>query len=175
MSRSRVKRLVIALLGVVYLGVLYQLLLHPTASVPGHTRPLNLVPFQTIRTYFVDNPAPLRQRMYQFIGNLFVFAPISVFCALTSRRLTILPILLVSAVLSSTVETLQYVLWTWRSADIDDVLCNTCGAVLVYVVVAFALRWRRKSFTTANVNHNMRVAGGEIRDPLMRGAAGPHS
>jgi glycopeptide antibiotics resistance protein len=168
MLRSTLKRLVIAVLAVAYFGVLYQLLLHPTVSMPGHSRPLNLVPFRTIRTYFVDNPEPLRQRMYQFIGNLLVFAPISAFCAVALRRLTVVPILLVSFTLSTLVETLQYVLWTWRSADIDDVICNTCGAVLVYLAVAMVLRRPRNSSATAYGLQSVPAAATDSRDAARR-------
>jgi len=61
---------------------------------------------------------------------------------LSLRRFKIWPILLLSVGLSLTVETLQYTLRTWRSADVDDVICNVSGAVISYVVIAAVLHLR---------------------------------
>lgn len=51
----------------------------------------------------------------------------------------------IAAVGSVTVESLQYLLDLGRVASADDVLLNTCGAVLAALITR---RWHRKSGAT---------------------------
>lgn len=122
-----------------YAQQLYQYLLEPVVHFRSETRPVNFVPFKTIYGYLTDPGTPLGHRAYELAGNLLVFAPIALLLALSLRRFEIWPILLVSLGLSLTVETLQYALATWRSADIDDVICNVSGAAIAYVLIAAIL------------------------------------
>ncbi|MBX6371410.1 MAG: VanZ family protein [Acidothermus sp.] len=143
MTWTRCRIAAAVMLYAVYVQQLYQYLLTPTLPLLDHKRPMNLVPFRTIHTYLVDTGTPLEHRAYELAGNLLVFAPVALLLALILRRFRIAPILLVSAGLSLAVETLQYALGTWRSADIDDVICNVSGAVVSYVLIAAILHFSR--------------------------------
>lgn len=127
------------LLGMIYAQRLYQYLLSTAAAPYGNERPVNIVPLRTISEYFTSSTTPLEHRVYECAGNLLVFAPIAVVLALTMRPARIWPIFTIGFFLSTSVEILQYSLRTWRSADIDDVVCNTGGAVLVYLIAVVVL------------------------------------
>jgi glycopeptide antibiotics resistance protein len=137
-TRSRIALTVI--LGAIYLQRCYQYLL--ASSLPpnfNNERPFNLVPFRTIWGYLTDVVTPLDNRIYELAGNFLLFAPIALLLALSLRRFKVWPILALSLGLSIAVETLQYTLYTYRVADIDDVICNTSGAVFSYVLIALVL------------------------------------
>ena len=57
--------------------------------------------------------------------------PIGLYLILFNSRRKIFHTFLFSLCLSLGVESYQYLAWTWRVADIDDVLCNSGGAVFV--------------------------------------------
>lgn len=124
-------RVTYALCLVIYLGLLYKYLLTPTVPPFGHRRPFNFVPFRTIAKYLSDSGTPLKHRMIQLFGNLLVMVPIGLYLILSKSRRKILYTFLFSFCLSIGVEAYQYLAWTWRVADIDDVLCNSGGAVIV--------------------------------------------
>ena len=45
--------------------------------------------------------------------------------------------------LSTTIEVIQYVTSSWRVADVDDVILNSCGGLAAFVVARYAAdRWR---------------------------------
>jgi len=102
--------------------------------------------------------------------------PVALLIALSLRRFKIWPILLLSLGLSLTVETLQYTLRTWRSADVDDVICNVSGAVISYVVIAAVLhlRWphRFPSLRRRLARPNVESAATDIAE-TERGATTP--
>ena len=122
-----------------YLGFLYSLVLVPTVPAFGHVRPFNLVPFRTIVAQLTDPNVPFSHRAYELVGNVLLMTPFGALLALTRRRLSLVAVALVSAGLASTIEILQYVLRTWRVADIDDVILNTSGAILGYLIVHFLI------------------------------------
>ena len=131
LTRSQMIRAIYALSLIVYLGWLYKYLLTPTIPSFGHRRPYNFVPFKTIAENLSDSGTPLKHRMIQLFGNLSVMAPVGLYLILFKSRRKILHTFLFSLCMSLGVEAYQYLAWTWRVADIDDVLCNSGGAVFV--------------------------------------------
>ena len=116
---------------IVYLGLLYKYLLTPTIPSFDHRRPYNFVPFKTIAENLSDSGTPLKHRMIQLFGNLSVMAPIGLYMILFNIRRKIFYTFLFSLCISIGVESYQYLAWTWRVADLDDVLCNSGGAIFV--------------------------------------------
>jgi hypothetical protein len=94
------------------------------------------VPLQELPGYLAAPPGEL---LVQVGGNLAVFAA---FGALGPVRwpLRVWQVALVAVVGSVTAESLQYLLGLGRVASADDVLLNTCGAVLAALS---SLRWWR--------------------------------
>ncbi|WP_344627327.1 VanZ family protein [Kitasatospora arboriphila] len=93
----------------------------------------NLRPGSTLELY-LDRPA-VREAVKQVGGNLLLGAPFGILLPLLSRRVGgLLRVTLLTAVTMVLVECAQAVLVPGRAFDIDDVLLNTAGAVLVHLV-----------------------------------------
>lgn len=105
---------------------------------PGAVHPW---PLQELPDYLA---APPGETIVQLVGNLAVFAA---FGALAPIRwpLSFRQVVVVAAVGSVTVESLQFLLGLGRVASVDDVLLNTSGAALAAVLTR---RWRRESGAT---------------------------
>ena len=133
-----------------YCGMLlYLLFLAPTFGREATNVPLswaifrensNLIPFVEISRYFRELA---RGNVYDFainvIGNLIVFAPFGFFVPALFKRMRgawwkVFPFTVFMVIIVSLVEIIQVFTGVGR-ADIDDVLLNTTGAVLIYLKV----------------------------------------
>ena len=130
-------KLALGIVGIVYFGLLYKLLLTPGGATVDHVRPVNLIPFKTIIENLTNTDTPLEHRMYELFGNLAVLTPIGIYLAFVRRKFSIWPVLGIGIGLSTAIETTQYLGWTWRVADVDDVICNASGALVAYAIVAY--------------------------------------
>lgn len=96
-----------------------------------------------------DNPAYI---FANIAGNVFLFVPLGFFLPLLWRRWRFVPTLLAGTIFSAIIESVQFV--TGRGADIDDVLLNTLGTLIGFLVfsvfraitprMALALRFDRQ-------------------------------
>ena len=118
--------------GLFFLGI--TLLILPS----DHPRP-NLVPFRTMRH---DWQAGGKHFVVNFLGNIFAFIPFGVLFPLSRSVPTRLSQAAVACLAFSTiVEALQF-LSGRRVADVDDVLLNTLGGVLGFLLLHALRRWR---------------------------------
>jgi glycopeptide antibiotics resistance protein len=118
---------------VAFAVVLARLTLEPSpASVElTHT---NMHPGRSLRAY-LDQPE-LRDAVKQIGGNLLLGIPFGVLVpVLAPRTRGILRILLLTAVVMLMVEFAQGALITGRAFDIDDVILNTAGALIGYLLL----------------------------------------
>jgi glycopeptide antibiotics resistance protein len=70
----------------------------------------------------------------QVIGNAVMLLPLAIFIPLLSSRLTgFIPVVLICLLVSLCIELMQLVT-SYRSTDIDDVILNTAGAVVGYLL-----------------------------------------
>ena len=70
----------------------------------------------------------------QIVGNFIMLLPLGMFLPLLYRRISsFLPALIVSFLVSTTIELLQLIT-SFRSADVDDVFLNTLGACTGFVL-----------------------------------------
>ena len=83
-----------------------------------------------------------RYFIYLFVGNLIWFAPAGVLARLRGGKLW--QAALAGLGLSLLVETMQFVLGSGVS-ELDDLILNTCGALLGYLGTALFLRIPRKA------------------------------
>jgi len=84
-------------------------------------------------------------------GNVLLFLPLGVMLPLVFRRLRIWQGLLIAIALSSGIELAQYFTRAWgsnRSADVNDVILNSVGAI-IGLAVASLLRLRQRIRPTA--------------------------
>ncbi|GAA1704298.1 VanZ family protein [Streptomyces yatensis] len=97
----------------------------------------NLHPGRSLRAY-IDQPA-FRDTVKQIGGNVLLGAPFGVLLPmLFPKARGAVRVVVVTALVMVAVETVQGLIVEGRAFDIDDVILNTTGALLGYVVVG---RW----------------------------------
>ncbi|MCW2903767.1 MAG: rane protein [Streptosporangiaceae bacterium] len=94
----------------------------------------NTDPGQSLR-FYLDRPS-IRDVVTQLGGNLALFAPLGIVLPIVFSRLRgPLRLAVVSGLISLAVETAQGTLVKGRAFDIDDVILNTAGVVLAYLII----------------------------------------
>ncbi|WP_309059170.1 VanZ family protein [Streptomyces sp.] len=118
---------------VVFAVVLARLTLQPSPASEALTH-TNLRPGRSLRAY-LDQPA-LRDAVRQVGGNILLGVPFGVLAPVVAPRTRgFLRVLLLTAVVMLLVESAQGALVTGRAFDIDDVILNSCGALIGYLLV----------------------------------------
>ncbi|MEU2570257.1 VanZ family protein [Streptomyces althioticus] len=118
---------------VVFAVVLARLTLQPSPASEALTH-TNLHPGRSLQAY-LDQPA-LRDAFKQIGGNILLGVPFGVLAPVVAPLTRgFLRILLLTAVVMLLVEVAQGALVTGRAFDIDDVILNTAGALLGYLLV----------------------------------------
>ncbi|MFI1395969.1 VanZ family protein [Streptomyces sp. NPDC020681] len=113
--------------------VLARLTLEPSAASEPLTHS-NLRPGDSIRDY-LSQPA-LRDTVKQLGGNVLLGVPFGLLLpVLVPRARGLLRVVAVTALVMTLVELVQGAVITGRAFDIDDVILNTAGALLGYLVL----------------------------------------
>ncbi|MCL2464567.1 MAG: VanZ family protein [Micrococcales bacterium] len=98
---------------------------------------VNLVPFRMIAVYFRSSP---RYFVINFLGNIAAYAPLGLLLPALFRRLRRFRRFVVAAVLlPAAMEASQFALRVGR-CDVDDVILNTTGMLIMFFVFRAALR-----------------------------------
>lgn len=122
---------------IAYLMLLaYLLFLSPSyGRTLGVPREYNLLPFKTIKNYIKYREYVTTQIFYtNILGNIVAFMPMGFFIPIVFKnKRTALEVMLVSALVSLIVELTQYKLVV-GSFDVDDIILNTFGGVLGYIL-----------------------------------------
>ncbi|MEU9355427.1 VanZ family protein [Streptomyces griseoloalbus] len=117
---------------VVFAVVLARLTLQPSPASEALTH-TNLRPGRSLRAY-LDQPA-LHDAVRQIGGNILLGVPFGVLAPVVAPRTRgFLRVLVLTAVVMLMVETAQGALVTGRAFDIDDVILNTGGALIGYLL-----------------------------------------
>ena len=120
------------LFGACVLIVLAATVIVGASKTSAADRSLNLVPFRVFQeTWGMPEP----KKIAQTAANVVMFIPLGFLLHLWKTALTL-------ALLSFTIEFTQY--FTGRSADIDDLMLNTLGGILGYLVFFAASKLLRK-------------------------------
>jgi glycopeptide antibiotics resistance protein len=99
-----------------------------------HWRSNNFVPFKTINFYLFLADVNLRIRIENLVGNVIGFIPFGFICPLLSKKFRTLRVIVLSTfTLSLSYEVIQ-VLFEFGSFDVDDLILNTLGGVLGYIL-----------------------------------------
>ncbi|MEV5909170.1 VanZ family protein [Streptomyces chartreusis] len=118
---------------VAFAVVLAKLTLQPSPASEALTH-TNLQPGSTLRAY-LDQPE-LRDAVKQIGGNVLLGAPFGVLVpVITPRTRGVLRVLLLTATVMLLVEFAQGALVTGRAFDVDDVILNTTGALIGYLLL----------------------------------------
>jgi glycopeptide antibiotics resistance protein len=118
---------------VAFAVVLARLTLHPSPASEALTH-TNTHPGRSLRAY-LDQPA-LRDAVKQIGGNILLGVPFGVLVPVVAPRTRgLLRVLLLTASVMLLVEFAQGALVTGRAFDIDDVILNTAGALVGYLLL----------------------------------------
>ncbi|MEU0246566.1 VanZ family protein [Streptomyces sp. NPDC006235] len=118
---------------VAFAVVLARLTLQPSPASEALTH-TNLHPGRSLKAY-LDQPE-LRDAVRQIGGNILLGVPFGVLVPVVAPRTRgILRVLLLTAVVMLLVEFAQGALVTGRAFDIDDVILNTGGALIGYLLL----------------------------------------
>lgn len=130
----RVLLMVLAFFGMVaFAVVLSRLTLEPSAASEGLTYS-NLDPGASITNY-LSQPA-FKDAVKQLGGNIAMGVPFGILLPVLARRTrSLFMVLLTAALVMLLVELVQGALVTGRTFDIDDVILNTSGALLGYLLI----------------------------------------
>ena len=140
----------------VYLGVVAALTVIPTHELRvRRTRSdhVNIIPLSYSFRCFLQDPN-MHPRLALFclrntIGNLLLFIPLGILLPLVSDRFrSFTRVLLAAVCLSVTIEAIQFFsqfIGNARSVDIDDVLLNTLGACLGFLIYLLTRNQPRKT------------------------------
>lgn len=114
--------------------------LRPGDIAPGDASAINLEPFRDLRRsleggYLVDIA------LQNLGGNAAMFVPFGALVAWVFPGSRTFIVLIAALAFSAAIEIAQAVLNVGRSSDITDVIMNTLGAALGFVVWRAALRW----------------------------------
>ena len=98
----------------------------------------NIIPFKEMFRY------PIGSRLFfkNVVGNLLMFIPFGFFTAYIIRDSKIIWTLLITLLISFTIEVTQY--YIGRVFDIDDIILNVIGGGLGYYVFSFVYHFKRK-------------------------------
>ena len=114
-------------------------------------RSLNLVPFRGLQeTWGMPEP----KKIAQTAANVVMFIPLGLMMSVALRRMrNFWKTALSLALFSFAIEFTQY--FTGRSADIDDLMLNTLGGMLGYLIffVVSRLFWKKRPRRTGRAYH----------------------
>lgn len=128
---------------VVFAVVVSHLTLQPQPGAGKYVHD-NTHPGETLRLY-LDQPS-VRTALLEIGGNVVLLMPLGVLLPVLSERFRgPLRILVVVGFVSLCIETVQGTMIAGRAFDADDVILNTIGAVLAYVLVGRRVaRWAHR-------------------------------
>ncbi|MDN3358248.1 VanZ family protein [Actinomadura sp. DC4] len=137
--------ILLGLVGVVaFAWVISRLTLQPDPGAGKYVHD-NTHPGQTVRLY-LDQPS-VRAAVLEIGGNVVLLMPLGVLLPVLSNRFRgPLRVLVAVGLISLCIETVQGTMIAGRAFDADDVILNTLGAVLAYLLVGRRVaRWAHRS------------------------------
>jgi glycopeptide antibiotics resistance protein len=128
-------RLISAVFLVAWLVGTFAFTLRPANPLPGQTVTDNAIPFVTVGVYLANLNSAFW--VSQAVGNLLLLLPVGLFGPIALPWLSRWwRVLLLAATISASIELAQLFI-PERSADVDDVMFNTLGALLGYWLLLF--------------------------------------
>lgn len=105
---------------------------------------MNLIPFKTIGAYFSNATTSLERirAVINIIGNVCLFIPIGFLLPIASKKVSFKKFIIFVLFLILAIEAVQF--YVGRSADVDDVILNFCGALLGYMICNLFINFIRK-------------------------------
>ena len=150
-QRQRRRRLYMQLLLYYYMWVLANVLFFDNAFGRGFTthatlEAINLEPLRTIKNYLLAygyGNISLRLVILNLAGNLIAFAPMGVFLPAVFRWQRSIFFFTATLTLVITAVEVAQVYTGTGSCDIDDLILNLAGALIVYIICRVTPLWHR--------------------------------
>lgn len=122
-----------------YLLIVFHLTFYPFQFIAPYTHVLEMqwLPFKEILTQYGRTP---KLAMYFAVGNIVMTIPFGFFLALLFKRCRHLIVIVVCGLGYSLSIELFQMLFTNRSAEIDDLIFNTSGAMIGYILFSVLKR-----------------------------------
>lgn len=142
--RNKQRRIIAGLLFVVYFSCLsYRLFFFaygPYFRLHENTISYNLIPFKTIASYLIGSKTyQLEVRFINLLGNILAFMPMGFLLPVIFGQLRSFPRIITMTVLISLVIEMMQLLLRLGIADIDDVILNTLGGILGFILLKLSL------------------------------------
>lgn len=124
---------------IIYLiNLTYQLFLNPALRHVKVVSSVNISPLKTIFLYYTAyerHTLPIKNIILNIIGNVMLFMPFGYFIYVLFKPMrSFLPYFLFFLFMIIGVEVIQYI-WKVGSADIDDIILNMSGVLILYIVL----------------------------------------
>jgi len=111
---------------------------------------INLIPFQTIRYYFSGDHLNQRTMIIQLVGNFVLFMPFSIFLPILYTKCRSIKFFIKLLLLLNVAVEVAQVLLRVGSFDIDTIILNSGGAILIYILF---MKWGTKLSRHLNFLH----------------------
>ncbi|SHG41542.1 VanZ family protein [Ornithinibacillus halophilus] len=129
---------IVYLLLIAYAESLLYLTIFPSPGQTADGVSINLIPFETINRYIAFD-GDVAIPMINLVGNIVVFIPIGIFAVLLYSSIKLRHVILIGFTCTLFIEFSQLILSSLgllaRSFDVDDLLLNTIGVVLGYILI----------------------------------------
>lgn len=149
--RVSILKSVVTVIFIMYIAALLKIILFKNISLIQmfgkykKMRSVNLIPFKSIfESLAVSKRMGIFWSIANVFGNLIVFIPFGYLVPIMWKKaMKFKNILMLSAGLSLFFETFQYITGT-GSSDIDDIMLNTMGAIIGYILLFYLKKFIKK-------------------------------
>ena len=118
---------------------IYTMLRYGSQEINGLYHSINLIPFKTIVEYVVRGDSIGGVSLTNVLGNILLFVPMGVLLPVVFTKYNRWhKAILIGAAISTVIECMQY--FFSRSADIDDIILNTLGTMVGYLMYSAYMR-----------------------------------
>ena len=121
--------------------VIYLTLMPIISSLPNislsNYKPMHLVPFE-------DYVKSRGNASFQLIANVIMFIPLG-FLLPQVKNYNFIKVLIIAFLSTLAIELLQPLIVSYRISDITDIITNTCGAIIGYLIYYISLKIIRRT------------------------------
>ena len=142
-KKFNLKQELLLLLMYINLAVIVRMVFYPYEKLNGHIQPLlfdpeNVFPFRVNFIPFIHilEYDSMHDTLLNIIGNVGMFVPSGIVLPVIYKKLnSFAKVVTVGAIISLTVEILQLP-FSERASDVDDIILNTLGCAVGYIIYA---------------------------------------
>lgn len=125
---------------IIYLSCLIYLTLFAEEYGRGFVqRGINIAPLKTVMLYLTSPYNNTNNTIMNIAGNIVAFMPMGFLLPISTRFKNFTKVIIIVLIATICIETLQYIIGA-GVADIDDVILNTLGGVMGYIIYKIFVR-----------------------------------